>query len=146
MSTAWTLVASVAVLGVAAFLRTAVRTIRQLARKDIRRDLIALSPQQKLAAALVQAGAATFAFAAPGADGRELMFGWLWWRTELDSDGTVLRDMGWALTYRRARRAAGLPVRGKARGVEFVVAPSQTGLTDPNSKSAIRAALLNRLH
>ncbi|MDX2819940.1 hypothetical protein PV416_02335 [Streptomyces ipomoeae] len=131
MSTAWTLVGGVAALGIAAVLRIAVRVVRQLARKDIRRDLIALSPQQKLAATLVKAGAATFAFAAPGADGRELMIGWLWWRTELDSDGKVRRDMGWALTYRRARRAAGLPVNMRARGVEFVVAPGQTGLTDP---------------
>ncbi|MBV9025603.1 MAG: hypothetical protein JO362_17830 [Streptomycetaceae bacterium] len=131
MSTAWTVVGGVAALSIAAFLRIAVRVIRQLARKDIRRDLIALGPAQKAAGMLAKAGAATFGFAAPGADGRELMFGWLWWRIELDSDGEVRRDVGWALTYRRARRAAGLPVSVKARGVEFVVVPGQMGLTDP---------------
>ncbi|MFI6281625.1 hypothetical protein [Streptomyces sp. NPDC050988] len=115
MSTAWALVGGVAALGIAALLRIVVRTLRQLARKDIRRDLIALGPAQKAAGLLAKAGAATFAFAAPGADGRELMFGWLWWRTELDSDGEIRRDMGWALTYRRAGRAAGLPVSVKAR-------------------------------
>ncbi|WP_055529647.1 hypothetical protein [Streptomyces graminilatus] len=131
MSTTWTLVGGVAALSVAAFLRIAVRTIRQLARQDIRRDLIALAPAQKVAGLLAEAGAPTFAFAAPGADGRELMFDWLWWRSELDSDGEVRRDMGWALTYRRARRAAGLPVSVKAHGVELVVAPGRTGLADP---------------
>ncbi|GHE14690.1 hypothetical protein [Streptomyces alanosinicus] len=137
MSTTWAFVGTVIALGVAIFLLMFVRGIRQLARKDIRRDLIALGKAQQTAEALTKVGrTATFAFAAPGADGREMMFGWLWWRTELDPDGKIRRDMGWALTYRRARRAAGIPVSAKARGAELIVAPTRTGLKDPVGKDS----------
>lgn len=132
MSTTWAFLVVVIALGVAVFLRMFVRGIRQLARKDIRRDLIALGRAQQTAEAMSKVGhTATFAFAAPGADGRELMFGWLWWRTELGPDGEIRRDMGWALTYRRARQAAGVPLILKARGVEFVVATGRTSQDGP---------------
>lgn len=69
----------------------------------------------------LKTGEAAVAFAAPGADGREHMIGWLWWRAELAHDESVRHDMGWALTYRRARRAAGLPMTMKARDPQFII-------------------------
>ncbi|MBT2674370.1 hypothetical protein J7E95_26875 [Streptomyces sp. ISL-14] len=64
----------------------------------------------------------TYAFMAPFAEGRSHPFGWLWWRVEHGADGTPRQEMGWVLTYRRARKAAGLPLSIRAQHTEITLA------------------------
>ncbi|MFF3460369.1 hypothetical protein ACFYXH_40020 [Streptomyces sp. NPDC002730] len=71
----------------------------------------------------------TYVFAPPCTDGRQHLFGWLWWHASVTEDGTVERDMGWALTYRRARKATGLPVYWKARVSELVMSPGRNEMS-----------------
>ncbi|MEW1699079.1 hypothetical protein ACIQCR_31460 [Streptomyces sp. NPDC093249] len=127
MTVVWVLGGTLAAL-VAAFLaRGVVRGAVQTAREQVRCDLIAMSETRALTETLARrSGEAAVAFAAPAADGREYPIGWLWWRADLSADDTVRKDMGWALTYRRARRAAGLPLTMKARDPEVTITRSAT--------------------
>ncbi|MEU2231294.1 hypothetical protein [Streptomyces vietnamensis] len=134
MTAGWLLLLAVAVLvaGLIAwgFTRGVLRDTVQTAREQVRRDLIALGENRAVVEALAQTtGEAAVAFAAPGADGRGWMIGWLWWRAELAPSESVRHTMGWAWTYRRARRAAGLPMSMKARTPEFVLAAAERGVS-----------------
>ncbi|MFG2836402.1 hypothetical protein ACGFYE_15570 [Streptomyces zaomyceticus] len=130
MTTGWTMLLAVAVpaalLVAWGFARGVGRGAAQSAREQVRRDLIALGENRAVVEMLAfKTGEVAVAFAAPGADDREWMIGWLWWRAELAPDESVRHTMGWALTYRRARRAAGLPLSMKARAPEFVLAAAE---------------------
>ncbi|MFE3629385.1 hypothetical protein [Streptomyces goshikiensis] len=123
MTVGWAIVAVVVAVAVAIFGRALVGGFVQAAREQVRRDLIALGKARSVTVMLAgKTGEAGVAFAAPGVDGREFMVGWLWWRTDVEDDGSARSSMGWALTYRRARRAAGMPVRMRARDPEFIIA------------------------
>ncbi|MFE2559950.1 hypothetical protein ACFXGT_28775 [Streptomyces sp. NPDC059352] len=122
MTVGWTVLLAVAVPTVGLIASGVTRGAAQSAREQVRRDLIALGQNRSVVEALaLTTGEAAVALAAPGADGREHMVGWLWWRAELAHDESVRHDMGWALTYQRARRAAGLPTAMKARDPEFII-------------------------
>ncbi|MFG2141901.1 hypothetical protein [Streptomyces sp. NPDC048650] len=75
---------------------------------------------------------AAHSFVPPGADGRSHPFGWLWWRSHVNAEGKAEHDRGWALAYRRARKAAGLPLTWKAAAGELIISPGRTepALTD----------------
>ncbi|WP_282698328.1 hypothetical protein [Streptomyces sp. CC208A] len=126
MTVGWTVLLAIAVpvIGLVGwgFARGVLRGAVQSAREQVRRDLIALGQSRAVVETLAhKTGEVAVAFAAPGADGREYMIGWLWWRAALDPNGSVEHTTGWALTYRRARRAAGLPTTMKARHPEFII-------------------------
>ncbi|MGW6393080.1 hypothetical protein ACWFR1_21805 [Streptomyces sp. NPDC055103] len=122
MTVGWTVLLAIAVPTVSLIAWGVIRGAARSAREQVRRDLIALGQNRAVVETLaLKTGEAAVAFAAPGADGREHMIGWLWWRAELAPDDTVRHTMGWALTYRRARRAAGLPMTMKARDPEFII-------------------------
>ncbi|MFE5162678.1 hypothetical protein ACFRNT_30065 [Streptomyces sp. NPDC056697] len=90
----------------------------------IRQDLVSLGEMQQLAGALAKLTTAAYAFAPPLLKERASWIGWLWWRTRIGPDGKTERDMGWALTYRRARKAAGAPLGWRSlSGSELVVVP-----------------------
>ncbi|MFD4114573.1 hypothetical protein ACFWSJ_14070 [Streptomyces niveus] len=90
----------------------------------IRQDLVSLGEMQQLAGGLAELTTAAYAFAPPLLKERTFWIGWMWWRTRIGPDGKAERDMGWALTYRRARKAAGAPVNWRSLiGSEFVVVP-----------------------
>ncbi|MFI8102099.1 hypothetical protein [Streptomyces sp. NPDC086023] len=130
MTAGWTLFLAIAVPAVGlivwGFVRGVLRGATQSAREQVRRDLIALSQNRAVVEALaLQTGEAAVALAAPGTDGREWMIGWLWWRAERAPDESVRHTQGWALTYRRARRAGGLPMSMKARTPEVVLAAAE---------------------
>ncbi|MFI7104530.1 hypothetical protein ACIBK8_34965 [Streptomyces sp. NPDC050161] len=130
----WALLGAVVTLVTALFARGLVRGARQAAREAIRRGLIALGHVQSAGDTMSQAlGSATFAFAPPRAAGRECLIGWLRWRTELGDDGSLRRDTGWAVTYRRARQGVGLRIAVKSEGVEFVMPPVRTGHVSDHS-------------
>ncbi|MFC8296038.1 hypothetical protein ACFUJ0_28475 [Streptomyces sp. NPDC057242] len=104
------------------FVRDLVWGFVQSTREQVRRDLVALGQNRSAVELLARrTSGASVAFAAPGADGRKHMIGWLWWRAEIATDESVRHTMGWALTYRRARRAAGLPMTMKARDSELII-------------------------
>lgn len=120
MIAAWALLGAIAVLFIAAVVRGAVRA----ERVNIRQDLVSLGSMQQLAGALAQMTTTAYAFAAPLLKERKSWVGWLWWRTRIRPDGKAERDMGWALTYRRARKAAGAPLDWRLiSGAEVVVVP-----------------------
>lgn len=126
MTAGWTVLLAVAVLAALlvawGFARGVLRGAVQSAREQVRRDLIALGENRAVVETLaLNTGEAAVAFAAPGADGREWMFGWLWWRAEPTTGQSARHAMGWAMTYRRARRAAGLPLTMKGRSPEFII-------------------------
>lgn len=119
----WTLLGVIVAMLIAAVARGAVRA----ARVSIRQDLVSLGDMQQLAGALAQMTTTAYAFAAPLLKERESWIGWLWWRTRIGPDGKTERDMGWALTYRRARKAAGAPLDWRQlSGRELVVIPRST--------------------
>ncbi|CAL9454195.1 hypothetical protein SUDANB140_02512 [Streptomyces sp. enrichment culture] len=121
----WVLLGAIIVLFIAAVVRGAIRA----ARVSIRQDLVSLGDAQQLTGVLAQMTTTAYAFAAPMLKERESWIGWLWWRTRIGPDGKAERDMGWALTYRRARKAAGVPLDWRlASGVEMVVAPRDARL------------------
>ncbi|WP_435244290.1 hypothetical protein [Streptomyces sioyaensis] len=124
MSTGWLLVIALAVAFLGWFLFAAYRGLAKAARADTRQDLIEFGGIQETAKSLTDMSCLpTYAFAAPFASGRSHPFGWLWWRVEQDADGTTRREMGWALTYRWARKAAGLPLSLRAQHAEVIMAP-----------------------
>ncbi|MEU8954896.1 hypothetical protein AB0C93_11385 [Streptomyces sp. NPDC048518] len=117
----WALLGLIVVVLVAAVVRGVVRA----ARVSIRQDLVSLGEMQQLAGALAQMTTTAYAFAAPLLKERESSVGWLWWRTRMGPDGKAERDMGWAMTYRRARKAAGAPLDWRlVSGSEVVVVPT----------------------
>lgn len=132
MIVGWALLGLIVALFIAGAVRGAVRA----ARASIRQDLVTLGEMQQLAGALAQMTTTAYAFAAPLLKERESWIGWLWWRTRMGPDGKAERDMGWALTYRRARKAAGAPLDWRLfSGSEVVVVPRDARLTaveDPN--------------
>lgn len=140
MTTGWTLLSVIVAVVVAIVGRGVVRGMVQGAKEGARRDLITFAGVQQANETLATLSAtAAHAFVPPGAERREHPFGWLWWRARVDVDGKVERDMGWALTYRRARKAAGLPVSWKAAGGEFIIAPGRTGVLPADHANAGRA-------
>lgn len=112
------------------------------ARLSIRRDLVALGEMQQLAGMLAKLTTTAYGFASPLLKERTSWVGWLWWRTRIGPSGEVERDMGWALTYRRARSAAGAPLAWRSlSGSELVVVPQDNQprapvVEEPNSGPA----------
>ncbi|WP_326734006.1 hypothetical protein [Streptomyces sp. NBC_01022] len=120
MIAGWALLGVILVVIIAAVVRGAIRA----ARTSIRLDLVALGDMQQLAGVLAQMTTTAYAFAAPLLKERQSWIGWLWWCTRIGPDGEPKRDMGWALTYRRARKAAGAPLNWRLfSGAEVVVVP-----------------------
>ncbi|MCX4682227.1 hypothetical protein OG413_44405 [Streptomyces sp. NBC_01433] len=102
------------------------RGAANLARSQTRQDLVKLGTIPTIAKALTGVSSLpSYAFMAPFAEGRTHSFGWLWWRIEKDADGDPRQHMGWALTYRRARKAAGLPLSIRAHHTEIILAQGQ---------------------
>lgn len=133
MIVGWALLGLIVAMFIAAVARGAVRA----ARVSIRQDLVSLGEMHQLVGALAQMTTTAYAFAAPLLKERESWIGWLWWRTRIGPDGKAERDMGWALTYRRARKAAGAPLDWRLfSGSEVVVVPRDARLPateGPNS-------------
>ncbi|NGO67010.1 hypothetical protein [Streptomyces boncukensis] len=114
---------SLVVVVVGSFLAAVVRGMVRKARADTRLDLVQLGSVPQAAKSLTElTDLPTYAFMAPFEEGRTHPFGWLWWRVEPNADGTHRKEMGWALTYRRARKAAGLPLSIRAQHTETIVA------------------------
>ncbi|MGV9884807.1 hypothetical protein [Streptomyces sp. NPDC003006] len=134
MSTGWLLLIALGVVGIVWFVAAVYRGLAQKARTDTRQDLIRLSSARDAATTLTRAaGLPAYAFMAPFAERRSHPFGWLWWRVEQnDSDETPRYEMGWALTYRRARKAAGLPLSIRAQHTEITLAPGHQRQTAPD--------------
>lgn len=123
----WALLGAIVTLIIVAVGRGAVRA----ARVSIRQDLVSLGALQQLAGALAESTTSAYAFASPLLAERTSWIGWLWWSTRIGSDGKPERDMGWALTYRRARKAAGAPLDWRLRsGSELVVVPRDARLPE----------------
>ncbi|MFD7016635.1 hypothetical protein [Streptomyces sp. NPDC059928] len=134
MTAGWALLGVIVAVVIAAFGRLVVRA----ARVSIRQDLVSLGEMQQLAGALAKVTTTAYAFASPLLKERTSWVGWLWWRTRIGPDGNPERDMGWALTYRRARKAAGAPLDWRLlSGSELVVVPRDarlpaTAVGEPN--------------
>ncbi|MEU4174710.1 hypothetical protein [Streptomyces sp. NPDC026589] len=125
MTVLWTLVGLI----VAAFIAAVVRGAVRAARVSIRQDLVSLGNMQQLAGSLAEMTTVAYAFASPLLKERTTWIGWLWWRTRIGPDGNAQRDMGWALTYRRARKAAGAPLNWRLfDGCEVVAVPRDARL------------------
>ncbi|WP_371665827.1 hypothetical protein OG306_29915 [Streptomyces sp. NBC_01241] len=125
------MIAGWALLGflVAAVIAAVGRGFVRAARVSIRQDLVSLGEMQQLAGALAKLTTAAYAFASPLLKERTSWIGWLWWRTRIGPDGKTERDMGWALTYRRARKAAGATLDWRLlSGSELVVVPRDARL------------------
>ncbi|MFG2211945.1 hypothetical protein [Streptomyces sp. NPDC048638] len=120
----WTLLAVLVVVPVAGFLYAAGRGAAQKARTDTRQDLVKLGGIPEMSKTLTKMSSLpTYALVAPFAAGRSHPFGWLWWRVEPADEGPVRQEMGWALTYRGARKAVGLPLSVRAQHAEIIMAP-----------------------
>ncbi|MFD4480435.1 hypothetical protein ACFWPU_30570 [Streptomyces sp. NPDC058471] len=99
------------------------RSAANAARSETRQDLIKLGSIPEIAKTLTDMSRLpSYAFMAPFAEGRTHPFGWLWWRIDKAADGVPRQHMGWALTYRRARKAAGLPLSIRANHTEITLA------------------------
>jgi hypothetical protein len=123
MSTGWLLLVALVVVVVGWSLAAVYRGAARAARADTRQDLIKLGSVPEMAKSLADMSRLpTYAFMAPFAEGRSHPFGWLWWRVEHGADGLPRQEMGWALTYRRARKAAGLPRSIRAQHTEITLA------------------------
>lgn len=124
MSTGWLLLISLAVVVVGGFLTGVYRGAAKKARADTRQDLIKLGSVSEMAKTLTEISRQpTYAFMAPFAEGRSHPFGWLWWRVGQHTDEPA--ESGWALTYRRARKAAGLPLSIRAKHCEITLTVGQ---------------------
>ena len=127
MIAVWALLGAIVAVAIAAGGRGIVRA----ARVSIRQDLVSLGEMQQLAGALAKLTTTAYAFASPLLKERTSWIGWLWWRTRIGPDGKTDRDMGWALTYRRARKAAGAPLDWRLlSGSELVVLPRDAQLPE----------------
>lgn len=125
MTAGWALLGVLVAVVIAALGRALLRTARVM----IRQDLVSLGEMQQLAGGLAELTTAAYAFAPPLFKERTFWIGWMWWRTRIGPDGKAERDMGWALTYRRARKAAGVPLDWRSFiGGEFVVVPRRDAL------------------
>lgn len=125
MTAGWALLGIIVAVVIAAVGRAFVRA----ARVSIRQDLVSLGGMQQLAGELAKLTTTAYAFASPLVKERTSWLGWLWWRTRIGPDGKTERDMGWALTYRRARKAAGAPLDWRLlSGSELVVVPRDARL------------------
>lgn len=123
MSTGWLVLVALVVVVVGWSLTAVYRGAAKAARADTRQDLIKLGSIPELAKSLADLSTLpAYAFLAPFAEDRSHPFGWLWWRVERNVDGTLRQEMGWALTYRRARKAAGLPLSIRAQHTEITLA------------------------
>ncbi|MGW0672541.1 hypothetical protein [Streptomyces sp. NPDC002746] len=126
MNTGWLLLIAIAAVVAGLLLIGMYRGAATHARSQTRQDLVKLGTIPIIAKALTDMSSLpAYAFMAPFAEGRTHPFGWLWWRIEKDSDGDPLQQMGWALTYRRARKAAGLPLSIRANHTEITLAQGQ---------------------
>lgn len=124
MSTGWLLLFALGVAVVGGFLAAVYRGVARTARVDTRQDLIKLVSAPEIAKRLADvSNLPAYAFMAPFAEGRSHPFGWLWWRIEQDAEDGARYEKGWALTYRRARKAAGLPLSIRAQHTEITLAP-----------------------
>lgn len=120
MIAGWALLGAIVAVAIAAVGRGIVRA----GRVSIRQDLVSLAEMQQLAGELAKMTTTAYAFASPLLKERTSWIGWLWWRTRIGPEGNTDRDMGWALTYRRARKAAGAPLDWRLlSGSELVVVP-----------------------
>jgi hypothetical protein len=127
----WTLLGVIASLAVAVFGASLVRGIVQAAREGTRNDLrVFTGARQAAEVAAKFSKSTTHAFVPPGAIGRTHPFGWLWWQVQIGPEEKTHHSMGWALTYRRARKAAGLPIDWKSAGCEYIIAPTTTGTSE----------------
>ncbi|MCZ7430091.1 hypothetical protein [Streptomyces sp. WMMC1477] len=134
MRTGWAVVIVIIGLGIVLFVRGVIRGAVRHARELVRRDLFALAPPRSYADAMARAMEGPVAVLAPPLlEGRESVFGWLWWRATVTADGEVEYERGWAWTYRRARRAAGLSLGLKHAGLEVVAAPVARSGAAPES-------------
>lgn len=126
MSAGWLLLIAIAVVIAGVFLIGMYRGAANHVRSQTRQDLVKLGTIPMIAKALTDVSSLpAYAFMAPFAEGRAHPFGWLWWRIGKDADGGPRQNMGWALTYRRARKAAGLPLSIRARHTEITLAQGQ---------------------
>ncbi|GGW94803.1 hypothetical protein [Streptomyces noursei] len=124
MSTGWLVLVALLAVGFGWSLTAVYRGAARAARTDTRQDLIKLGSVPQMAKSLTDLSSLpSYAFMAPFAEGRTHPFGWLWWRVKQDGDGTPSQQMGWALTYRGARKAAGLPRSIRAQHTEITLAP-----------------------
>ncbi|MCZ1012162.1 hypothetical protein [Streptomyces lydicus] len=122
MSAGWLVLIVIVAVVAGSFLTAVYRGAANALRTDTRQDLIKLGGIPELATTLTDVSRLpAYAFMAPFVEGRSHPFGWLWWRVE-HSDGAPQRQMGWALTYRRARKAAGLPLSIRAKHTEITLA------------------------
>lgn len=136
MTAGWALLGLLVAAVIAAVGRALVRTARVMTRQD----LVSLGEMQQLAGGLAQLTTAAYAFAPPILKERTFWIGWMRWSTRIGPDGKAERDMSWTLTYRRARKAAGIPLDWRSLiGSEFVVVPRRDALPpvpaegEPNS-------------
>ncbi|MCX4826590.1 hypothetical protein OG883_43920 [Streptomyces sp. NBC_01142] len=126
MGTGWLVLIATGVVVAGWFLTAMYRGAANHARSQTRQDLIKLGSIPTIAKTLTDMSSLpAYAFMAPFAEGRTHPFGWLWWRIEKDADGDSRQHMGWALTYRRARKAAGLPLSIRAHHTEVTLAQGQ---------------------
>lgn len=124
MSTGWATLTVLAAVAVAVFLGAVGRGVVRTARTDTRQDLIKFGYIPETGQLLTKgSGLPVYCFMAPFEGGRTHPFGWLWWRVEPDADGKPKQTMGWTLTYRRARKAAGIPLSFRAKHTEIMLAP-----------------------
>ncbi|MEU9189879.1 hypothetical protein AB0D14_36165 [Streptomyces sp. NPDC048484] len=124
MIVGWALLGAITAMLIAVFTAGVWRGAVRAVRVAIRQDLVSLGGLQQLAGAFAKMTTTAYAFAPPRLSERTSRIGWLWWRTRLGPDGKPERDMGWALTYRRARKAAGAPLDWRlSSGSELVVVP-----------------------
>lgn len=131
MIVGWALLVAIGAVLLAGIVRGAVR----YERANIRRDLALLDDVRYLASSLARLTSAAYAFAPPLLQEQKSFVGWLWWRTRMRPDGKAELDSGWALTYRRARKAAGAPVDWRSLNGAEIVFVSQS-LTVGDSSSA----------
>ncbi|WP_180685858.1 hypothetical protein [Streptomyces gossypiisoli] len=130
MSTLWLILGIIVALALAVFALGMARGAIQAAREGVRRDLFALSHFRQTAEGMAKISQTTmYVLAPPNATGREHLFGWLWWRASVDETGQTDHAAGWALTYRRARKAAGLDVDWRSTGAELIMAPDRQPTT-----------------